>query len=122
MRRAARLAALIWLCLVAALAPAGATLHAMSHLGPALGGPQRTHADAPADNQTGGLQHTAADHCHLCDEWQFLDHALPHVFIPGDAGPDAAPLRVAHAGWRSDTDVPWILPRAPPAAHAAFSG
>jgi hypothetical protein len=59
-------------------------------------------------------QHSAAEHCHVCDEWQFLDHVLPSAVLANTAtqpliSPGPTPPAV-----RLFAEAPWILPRAPP--------
>ncbi|WP_427183290.1 hypothetical protein ACL598_13640 [Bordetella bronchialis] len=128
-RPAARAAALLWIWLAALFAPLGATLHAMSHLdlpgaaahGQASASPrQGARAGADADTAASvarqpGTAHGAAAHCHVCDEWQFLDHALPVTALAAlAAGSYAAPADRPFLP-RRPADRPWILPRAPPA-------
>jgi hypothetical protein len=114
---------LVWLTVM--LAPMGATLHAMSHLagptypGVALAVMNSAPKDAPADpaispgDESRDIGGTAA-HCHICDEWQFLDHVVswsqPPLHIPLRAGL----LRTTSSGGRTVLEAPWILPRAPP--------
>jgi hypothetical protein len=115
-------------------APAGATLHAMSHLRISAGiagavasdatasvaithpasrsGPAANAPDADATPQD--AHHSASDHCHVCDEWQFLDHVLPAAALPDAAEFFAEPPRRTPLPRRVFAEAPWILPRAPP--------
>ncbi|WP_157793009.1 hypothetical protein [Bordetella genomosp. 8] len=115
-RPTVRVAALLWLWLTVIVAPVGATLHAMSHLAPRTGAVIATPAREPRAEAgaTFGDQHGAAAHCHVCDEWQFLDHVLPSMAFTGDAPAPAdspSPLPLA---MRLAVEAPWILARAPP--------
>lgn len=119
---------LLWALLTLGLAPAGATLHVMSHIGhstqaaPDGSFPYVYHDDDDDDHDAqdaqadGGHAATGAQaHCHTCDEWQSLDHAFATtvVFQPVRIKiplPLALPMRTT-----ATARAPWILPRAPPA-------
>ncbi len=118
-----RAALLAWAVLMLVLAPAGATLHAMTHLGQA---PLRVLAttSSSAMAATQGVADDDEDgrgadaHCHTCDEWQVLDHVLLPITLPVLPPPSFLP-HVDHTP-RSAPVMrgPWILPRAPPRPHA----
>ena len=134
-RKAVRAAALFWIWVTVVFAPTGATLHAMSHLRlPAAGvavseGTADTAvsdgiedaapvgAGGAVDGQVGrhgGKHHDAATHCHVCDEWQFLDHVLPSAVLADGTVPPAIAVAGQLPGTRLVAEAPWILPRAPP--------
>jgi hypothetical protein len=122
----------MWLTVV--FAPVGATLHAMSHLQPSplwaavqadiavagsdgawnAPGDGARRADDHAD-RADTHPHDAAAHCHVCDEWRFLDHALPTPALPDCAASATLPAVTPPFLLRLAADAPWILPRAPPA-------
>jgi len=60
-----RLAALLWLLACLAAAPAGATLHLLTHYAESAG----SRHDAPTTETSGG--------CDLCASWNALGSALP---------------------------------------------
>ncbi|CAM3403622.1 DUF2946 domain-containing protein [Bordetella sputigena] len=127
-RPTVRVAALLWLWLTVMFGPVGATLHAMSHLAlaaetriasPGMKGDHEFDRDAAPDRDDD--RHGAAAHCHVCDEWQFLDKVLPGATW-AQAAPAAAdspgPLPLA---MRLATETPWILARAPPGREPRFA-
>ncbi|HTK01067.1 MAG TPA: hypothetical protein VL522_15665 [Bordetella sp.] len=63
-------------------------------------------------------QHGAAEHCHVCDEWQFLDHVLPSAVLANTAAPPLISPAPTPPAMRLFAEAPWILPRAPPRSAA----
>lgn len=113
-RPAVRVAALLWIWLTVMFAPMGATLHAMSHL------PSSVAARTGAPERDDG-RHGAVAHCHVCDEWQFLDHVLPSAeFADATSAPADSPGPLP-LGMRLAVETPWILARAPPRQEARSS-
>lgn len=124
-RSALRAGGLLWIWLTVILAPMGATLHAMSHLGGpahrgvALAVVNSAPQDAPADpaispgDESRDIGGTAA-HCHICDEWQFLDHVASWSRTPLHTPLRAGLPRTTSSVGRTVLEAPWILPRAPP--------
>jgi hypothetical protein len=125
--------------LTVVFAPVGATLHAMSHLRPPPNAAAMdiraakdvsrrpddgsVEAAVPAPGINAGLadvapppgdRHGATAHCHVCDEWQFLDHVLPSAALVDTAATPAPALRTVPPVMRVFAETPWILPRAPP--------
>ena len=98
-----RLAALLWLLACLAGAPAGATLHLLTH----ASDPAAAREDPSAPHKTDG--------CELCAAWSELGCALPavapHVPEPAVHPPSLpAPVHVPAAA----VPVRWFHPRAPP--------
>ncbi|AOB31551.1 hypothetical protein AKI39_13940 [Bordetella sp. H567] len=140
-RPAVRAAALLWIWLTVVFAPVGATLHAMSHVErflavPAVPAgiadaardgegtlPERHAGRAPGgeDERQGVHRHGAEAHCHVCDEWQFLDHVLPSAALVSGTESFAAPVAGRLPVTRLAADRPWILPRAPPGRRSDSS-
>jgi hypothetical protein len=99
--------ALLWALLLTTLAPAGATLHVIGHISPsALAGV------AAQVHTHGGHEHSP--HCHACDEWQVLDHAITTTALAAAVRPKLAIAPIAVPATASISRTPWILPRAPP--------
>lgn len=142
-RPAIRAVALLWIWLTVVLAPVGATLHAMSHLalppapaaiaaeqavGPGSAADHAADAADPANaaavrarmesGQHHDNPHGAAEHCHVCDEWQFLDHVLLNAVLADAVAPALVSPAATLPAMRLFAEAPWILPRAPPRSAA----
>jgi hypothetical protein len=105
---------LLWAWVTLILAPAGATLHAMSHIGHGAA-PQHIVAAHTAPHTDDHDATGALAHCHTCDEWQLLDHALAPTPIVALARPVFIAAAVPAPHTAATARGPWILPRAPPA-------
>jgi hypothetical protein len=103
---ALRVLVLFWALLLTTLAPAGATLHVISHISPGALAGAAMHADG---------HHEHPPHCHDCDEWQVLDYAITAAALPVAIRPKLALPIHAVPATASISRTPWILPRAPPA-------
>jgi hypothetical protein len=104
---ALRVLVLLWALLVTTLAPAGATRHVIGHISPEALLPH-------AAQSPGGHTHKHPPHCHDCDEWQVLDHALTSAVLPDLVAAKPVPQSHPHPATAATARAPWILPRAPP--------
>jgi hypothetical protein len=110
----------LWALLVLLSAPGLATLHTLSHIVHATPVSAWTFVDQDPDDAPDAGDHSHTDaHCHTCDEWQALNHALPSmpVLVPTRISlplPPPAPMQSA-----ATARAPWILPRAPPSRALA---